>query len=150
MPSWRARTWQFQSPKAAHARCWRYDSTGMLRTPALFAALAISVYCPAAFPQAAAPQPAPQASAPPTAQPAKAAVDTSDEALTKAIHAALDADPHHFFRHVDVSVDHGVATLSGFVHSSQAINRARTITRTVPGVTRVVSGNLTLQPNRPR
>ena len=125
-------------------------STNMLRSPALFAALALSVYCSAAFPQAAATPTAPRASAPATAPTAQAVADTSDEALTKAIHTALDADPHHFFRHVDVSVDHGVATLSGFVHSSQAINRARTITGNVPGVTRVVTSNLTLQPNRPR
>lgn len=121
----------------------------MLRSPARFTALAISVYCSSALPQAAAPPTAPQA-APPTAQPAQAVADTSDEALTKAIYAALDADPHHFFRHVDVRVDNGVATLSGFVNSSQAINRARTIAGNVPGVTRVVTSNLTLQPNRPR
>jgi osmotically-inducible protein OsmY len=108
-----------------------------MRSPALFAALALAVYCSAAFPQA-------------TAPPAQGVADTSDEALTKAIHAALDADPHHFFRHVDVRVDNGVATLSGFVHSSQAINRARTITSNVPGVTRVVTSSLSLQPNRPR
>jgi osmotically-inducible protein OsmY len=125
-------------------------STDMPRTPALFAALALSVYCSAAFPQAAATPTAPRASAPSTAQPAQAVADTSDQALTKSVHAALDADPHHFFRHVDVRVDNGVATLSGFVHSSQAINRARTIAGNVPGVTRVVTGNLTLQPNRPR
>jgi osmotically-inducible protein OsmY len=106
------------------------------------------VYCSAAFPQAAAPSTPPQASAP--SQPAEGIADTSDEALTKAIHAALDADPHHFFRHVDVRVDNRVATLSGFVHSSQAINRARTITSNVPGVTRVVTNNLSLEPNRPR
>ena len=122
----------------------------MLRSPALFAALALTVYCAAAFPQAAATPTAPRASAPSTAQPAQAVADTSDEALTKAIQAGLDADPHHFFRHVDVRVDKGVATLSGFVHSSQAINRARTIAGNVHGVTRVVTSNLTLQPNRPR
>ena len=121
----------------------------MLRYPSLFAGLALSVYCTAAFPQPAAPPAAPQASTPPTAQ-SQGVADTSDEALTKAIHAALDADPHHFFRHVDVRVDNGVATLSGFVHSSQAINRARTIAGKVPGVTRVVTNNLTLEPNRPR
>ena len=124
-------------------------STNMLRSPVLFAALALSVYCSAAFPQAAAPPTAPHASTPPAAPPAQGVADTSDEALTKAIQAGLDADPHHFFRHVDVRVDNGVATLSGFVHSSQSINRARTIAGNVPGVTRVVS-NLTLQPNRPR
>jgi hypothetical protein len=125
-------------------------STNMLRSPARLAGLGLSVYCSAALPQAAAPPTAPRTSAPLTAQPAQGVADTSDEALTKAVRASLDADPHHFFRHVDVSVDNGVATLSGFVHSSQAINRARTIAGSVHGVTRVVTGNLTLQPNRPR
>ena len=125
-------------------------STNMLRSPALFAALALSAYTPAVFPQATTPPTAPPASAPPTARPAQGVADTSDEALTKAIQAGLDADPHHFFRHVDVRVDNGVATLSGFVHSSQAINRARTIASNVHGVTRVVTNNLSLQPNRPR
>jgi hypothetical protein len=126
-------------------------ATTMLRSPpAFFAALALSGYCCAAFPQAAAPHTAPQASAPPTAQPSQGVADTSDEALAQAVRAGLDADPNHFYRHVDVRVDNGVATLSGFVNSSQAINRARRIASTVPGVTRVVTSNLTLQPNRPR
>jgi osmotically-inducible protein OsmY len=118
----------------------------MPRTPALIAALALSVYGSSAFSQAA----PPQGAAPATGQPAQGEAATSDEALTKAIHAALDADPNHFFRHVTVRVDNGVATLGGFVNSSGAIHRARTIASNVPGVTRVVSGNLTLQPNRPR
>jgi osmotically-inducible protein OsmY len=87
---------------------------------------------------------------PTTGQPAQDVPATSDEALTKAIQSGLDADPNHFFRHVNVRVDNGVATLGGFVNSSQAINRARTIAGNVPGVTRVVTSNLTLQPNRPR
>jgi osmotically-inducible protein OsmY len=113
----------------------------MPRTHALIAAIALSVYGSCAFSQAA---------APPAGQPAQGEAATSDEALTKAIQSALDADPHHFFRHVTVRVDNGVATLGGFVNSSQAIHRARTIASQVPGVTRVLSGNLTLQPNRPR
>jgi osmotically-inducible protein OsmY len=104
------------------------------------------VYCSSAFPQGAPPtgQPAP------TDQPARDVAGTSDEAIAKAITSALNADPHHFFRHVNVRVDNGVANLSGFVWSSQAINRARTIASKVPGVTRVVTSNLTLEPNRPR
>lgn len=69
--------------------------------------------------------------------------------MTKAVYAALDADPNHFFRHVTVKVENGVATLGGFVHSSSSIYRARTIAGKVPGVTRVVS-TLQLEPNRPR
>jgi osmotically-inducible protein OsmY len=119
------------------------------------AAIALSVYGASALAQAppqAPPPPGapPQAAAPPSGQPVQGETATSDEALTKAIYSALEADPNHFFRHVTVRVDNGVATLSGFVNSSGAIHRARTIAGNVPGVTRVVSGNLTLQPNRPR
>jgi hypothetical protein len=123
----------------------------MQRTPSsLIAALALSLYGSSAFSQATAPPAAPPASAPPTGQPTQGVAGTSDEALTKAIQSALDADPTHFFRHVNVRVDNGVATLSGFVHSSSSIYRARTIASNVPGVTRVVTSNLTLEPNRPR
>jgi osmotically-inducible protein OsmY len=119
----------------------------MPRTPALIAAIAVSVYCSSASAQGAPPA---QGAAPPTGQPAQDVAGTSDEAITKAITSALNADPHHFFRHVNVRVDNGVATLSGFVHSSSSIFRARTIAGNVPGVTRVVTSNLTLEPNRPR
>lgn len=112
----------------------------MPRTLVLLAAITLSIYGGSALSQAA----------PPTGQPAQGEAATNDEALTKAIHAALEADPNHFFRHVTVRVDNGVATLGGFVNSSSAIHRARTIAGQVPGVTRVVSGNLTLEPNRPR
>ena len=112
----------------------------MPRRPRLIAAIALSLYgLPASAQQAT----------PPTGQPAQEVVGRSDEEITKAIQSALDADPNHFFRHVTVTVDKGVATLDGFVNSSQAINRARTIAGNVPGVTRV-RNNLTLQPNRPR
>jgi osmotically-inducible protein OsmY len=123
----------------------------MPRTLALSVAIALSLYGSSASAQEAAP---PAGAAPtgarPTGQPAQAVAGTSDEAITKAIQSALDADPQYFFRHVNVRVDNGVATLSGFVHSSQAINRARTIATNTPGVTRVVTSNLTLEPNRPR
>src|SRR5215471_20335328 len=113
----------------------------MRRSSALIAAIALSVYGRSAFPQGA---------PPPTGQPAQEVAATSDEAITKAIYSALNADPHHFFRHVNVRVDNGVATLSGFVHSSSSIFRARTIAGNTPGVTRVVTSNLTLEPNSPR
>jgi osmotically-inducible protein OsmY len=115
-------------------------------TAGLIAAITLSVYGSSAFPQGAPPtsQPAP------TGQPARDVAGTSDEAIASAITSALNADPHHFFRHVNVRVDNGVATLSGFVHSSSSIFRARTIATNTPGVTRVVTSNLTLEPNRPR
>ena len=123
----------------------------MPRPSALIPAIALSVFCSSASPQRAPAQgAAPQGATPSTGQPAQDVAGTSDEALTKAIYSALNADPHHFFRHVTVRVDNGVATLSGFVHSSSSIYRARTIASNVPGVSRVVTSNLTLEPNRPR
>ena len=114
----------------------------MAPTPALIAAIALSLYGSSASAQQA---------TPPTGQPpAQEVAGTSDEAITQAINSALNADPQHFFRHVNVRVDNGVATLSGFVHSSSSIFRARTIATNTPGVTRVVTSNLTLEPNRPR
>jgi osmotically-inducible protein OsmY len=110
-------------------------------TPALIAAIALSLYGLSASAQPATAS---------TAHPAQQVAAPSDEAITKAIYSALNADPHHFFRHVTVRVDQGVATLSGFVHSSSSIYRARTIASNVPGVTRVLTSNLTLEPNRPR
>ena len=110
-------------------------------TSPLIAAIALALYGWSASAQQA---------APPTGQPAQQVAAPSDEAMTQAIQSALNADPHHFFRHVNVRVDNGVATLSGFVHSSSSIFRARTIASNVPGVTRVVTSNLTLEPNRPR
>jgi osmotically-inducible protein OsmY len=123
----------------------------MPRTSALAAAIALSVYGSSAYPQAATPPTAkPPGGQPPTVQPAHDVAGTSDEALTKAIYSALEADPNHYYRHVTVRVDKGVATLGGFVNSSSAIYRARTIASKVPGVTHVVTSNLSLEPNRPR
>lgn len=119
----------------------------MPRTSALIAAIALSVYGSSATPQGGAPPAGQPAS---TGQPARDVAGTSDEAIAQAITSALNADPNHFFRHVNVRVDNGVATLSGFVHSSSSIFRARTIATNTPGVTRVVTSNLTLEPNRPR
>jgi BON domain len=123
----------------------------MRRTSALIVAIALSVYDLSAYPQAATPPTAkPPGGQPPTVQPAHDVAGTSDEALTKAIYSALEADPNHYYRHVTVRVDKGVATLGGFVHSSSAVYRARTIASKVPGVTHVVTSNLSLEPNRPR
>ena len=131
----------------------------MPRSSALIAATALAVYGASAFAQGVPPptgqtapsgQAAPTGQTPPHGQPAHQVADASDEAITKAIYSGLNADPHHFFRHVNVRVDNGVATLSGFVHSSSSIFRARTIASNTPGVTRVVTSNLTLEPNRPR
>ena len=71
----------------------------------------------------------------------------TEEAVASHISAELNADPVYYFRHVNVSVDEGVATLSGYVWDTQAIYRARKIASEVPGITRVVSSELRLERN---
>jgi osmotically-inducible protein OsmY len=63
------------------------------------------------------------------------------------VYVALNEDPTYFFRHVYVRVDDGVADLSGYVWSSDAIYRARRIARDVPGVRVVVTSHLELERN---
>ena len=63
----------------------------------------------------------------------------ADRVITQQVCDALAADPIHYFRHVDVYVRDGVATLSGFVWEPQDIYRARELTARVPGVVRVVN-----------
>ena len=62
-----------------------------------------------------------------------------DRVTAQQVCDALAADPFHYFRHVDVDVRDGVATLSGFVWEPQDIYRARELTARVPGVVRVVN-----------
>jgi osmotically-inducible protein OsmY len=62
-----------------------------------------------------------------------------DRVTTQKICDALAADPTHYFRHVDVYVRDGAATLSGHVWEPQDIYRARELTARVPGVVRVLS-----------
>jgi len=63
----------------------------------------------------------------------------SDEATANRVYSALDANPIYFYRHVDVRVDGGVAYLSGYVWSADAIYAAKRIAASVIGVTRVVN-----------
>jgi osmotically-inducible protein OsmY len=62
----------------------------------------------------------------------------TDAVTAEQVYAALNADPIYYFRHVDVNVRDGVATLSGYVWVPQAIYHAQKIAARVPGVTRVV------------
>ena len=77
----------------------------------------------------------------------RAELGVTDEVLANAVYSDLNADPKYYFRHVDVRVDNGVAHLSGYVWSTDAIYRARTIARNVPGVTGVVTSQLELERN---
>lgn len=70
-----------------------------------------------------------------------------DEYVANAVYSALNADPTYYFRHIDVQVVNGVADLSGYVWSSDALYRARTIASKTPGVTGVVTSQLQLERN---
>jgi osmotically-inducible protein OsmY len=93
------------------------------------------------------------ASVPPTPAPVAAAqsirseVGASDEVLANAVYSELNADPIYYFRHVDVKVDNGVAHLSGYVWSTDAIYRARRVASNVPGITGVLTNQLELERN---
>lgn len=80
-----------------------------------------------------------------TTPPRSAEQIRADESIGQQVYAALNADPTYFYRHVDVRVDDGVADLSGYVWSTDALYRARQITRAVPGVKRVVTSHLELE-----
>jgi osmotically-inducible protein OsmY len=66
-------------------------------------------------------------------------VGASDEVLANTVYGELNADPNYYFRHVDVKVDNGVAHLSGYVWSTDAIYRARRVASNVPGITGVTN-----------
>ena len=61
----------------------------------------------------------------------------ADAATTQRVYAALDSNPIYYFRDVEVAVDYGVARLSGYVWTTDALYAAQEIARRVPGVTGV-------------
>lgn len=61
----------------------------------------------------------------------------ADAAATGRVYAALDANPIYYFRDVDVTVSNGVARLSGYVWSADALYCAQKVALGVPGVSRV-------------
>jgi hypothetical protein len=69
--------------------------------------------------------------------PATRANSAQDSAIADRVSTALQADPHHFYRHVTVSVTNGVVRLGGLTYSNDAIERAKEIARQTPGVTGV-------------
>jgi len=90
---------------------------------------------------------APPQPSPPPAAGSAAAQTTSDELLANAVYAKLNANPTYYFRHVDVRLEKGVAHLSGYVWSTDALYAAQRIARSVPGVTGVVTNQLELERN---
>ena len=90
----------------------------------------------------------PRPPAPPSAaESLRSELGATDEILANTVYSELNADPIYYFRHVDVRVDNGVADLSGYVWSTDAIYRARRIASQTPGVTRVVTNQLELERN---
>jgi osmotically-inducible protein OsmY len=71
----------------------------------------------------------------------------TDEILANAVYSQLNADPMYYFRHVDVRVAKGVAQLSGYVWSTDAIYQARKLAVKVPGITGVSTSELQLERN---
>ncbi len=60
--------------------------------------------------------------------------ERADAAIAERVNAALEANPIYYFRDVEVQVDYGVARLSGYVWTTDALYHAQQIARGVPGV----------------
>jgi hypothetical protein len=60
--------------------------------------------------------------------------ERADNATAERVYAALEANPIYYFRDVEVSVDSGVARLSGYVWTTDALYHAQQIARSVSGV----------------
>jgi osmotically-inducible protein OsmY len=73
----------------------------------------------------------------------------ADQALASQVSAALNADPLYYYRHVNVRVNNGVAHLSGYVASADAIYHARAVALKVPGINQAYTNNLQLDVNGP-
>jgi hypothetical protein len=71
----------------------------------------------------------------------------TDEILANTVYSELNASRTYYFRHVDVTVDNGIADLSGYVWSTDAIYAARKIASNVPGITGVRTNQLQLERN---
>lgn len=83
----------------------------------------------------------------PTSDSMRSELGATDEVLANTVYSELNASPTYYFRHVDVSVDKGVANLSGYVWSTDAIYAARRIASNVPGITGVSTNQLQLERN---
>ena len=72
-----------------------------------------------------------------SAPPKSPAQEQADIATTERVYAALEANPIYYLRDVEVNVDYGIAQLSGYVWTTDALYGAEGIARKVPGVIRV-------------
>ena len=71
--------------------------------------------------------------------PRSPAQHAADDAVTRQVEAALEADPTLFARHIDVSAEGGVVYLGGYVWTPEDLYSARRIAAAVPGVVAVDS-----------
>jgi osmotically-inducible protein OsmY len=72
-----------------------------------------------------------------SAPPESPAQVQADRVLADKVASALDADPVHYFRHVDVQADDGKVSLTGYVWSNDSVLQAKRVASQVPGVTSV-------------
>ena len=68
----------------------------------------------------------------------------SDIRATNEFYSKLNSDHVYYYPHVRIRVENGVAHLSGYVWSTQALYHAKEVATSVPGVT-VVVDNLELE-----
>ena len=68
----------------------------------------------------------------------------SDIRATNEFYTKLNSDQTYYYSHVKIRVENGVAHLSGYVWNTEALNHAKEVASSVPGVTTVVD-NLELE-----
>jgi hypothetical protein len=106
--------------------------------PLVLTAVAVTVSCSSAPPKPTVPTPA---------ESLRSETGATDQVLANTVYSELNASPTYYFRHVDVRVDNGVADLSGYVWSTDAIYAARKIAGKVPGIMDVRTNQLQLERN---
>lgn len=68
----------------------------------------------------------------------------SDIRAANELHSKLNSDHLYYYPHVTIRVDNGVARLSGYVWNVPALDHAKEVASSVPGITAVVD-NLELE-----
>ena len=74
-----------------------------------------------------------------SAPPGSPAQVQADRVLAAKVENALNADPVHYFRHVDVEADDGKVSLTGYVWSNDSLLQAQRVASQVSGVTSVAN-----------
>ena len=68
----------------------------------------------------------------------------SDIRATKEVYSKLNSDHVYYYAHVSIRVKNGVAHLSGYVWNTEALEHAKEVATSVPGIIAVVD-NLELE-----